>query len=67
MRLGEALRKERKVRGLSLRDLEALAGVPFPTIVRIERRRVKTPGFYIVAKIAKALGLSLDRLAELKA
>ena len=67
MKLGEALRKERQAHGLSLRDLEKLAGVPFPTIVRIERRRVKTPGFYIVAKIAKALGLSLDSLAKLNA
>ena len=51
----------------SLRGLEELAGVPYPTIARIEQRRVKTPGFYIVAKIAKALGVSLDRLARLKA
>ena len=66
MKLGEALRKEREARGLSLRDLQELAGVPFPTIGRIERGRTRTPGFYIVAKVAKALRMSLDRLAKVE-
>ena len=63
MKLHEAIAQRRQSRGISLRQLEEKAGVSNSLLSQIETWRVKEPGFRTVAKISKALGLSLKQLA----
>jgi transcriptional regulator with XRE-family HTH domain len=63
MRFGEAIRKERQARGLSLRDLQEATGLTYSVISKIERGRTE-PSFRSVSRIAKALRMSLDSLAK---
>jgi transcriptional regulator with XRE-family HTH domain len=57
--LGRRLRTRREQLGLSLRDLERLAGVDNGTIVRIEQGAFAAPRPDKLSRIADALGLSL--------
>jgi transcriptional regulator with XRE-family HTH domain len=66
MKLGEAIGKERKAQGFSLRDLEAISGIAYTLISKIERGRVAEPGFRVVSRLAKALRIGLDSLAKLE-
>lgn len=56
------LRVWREYRGLTGKELAALAGVPQSTISEIETRR-KPGSFDAMVKLARALKLSLDDLA----
>lgn len=64
MRLGELLALAREMKGWTIRDLEKRTGVSNALISQIEIGHVKEPGFHRIVRIARALGLSLDRLAE---
>jgi transcriptional regulator with XRE-family HTH domain len=64
MKLGEAIAYAREVKGMTLRQMEKQTGVSNAVISQIETGHVKEPGFWTVVKIAKALGLKLDRLAK---
>lgn len=64
MKLGELVGLARELKGWSLRDLEKKTGISNALLSQIETGHVKQPGFQTVAKIAKALGLSLNRLAN---
>lgn len=64
MKLGEAIALARSVKGWSLRELEKRTGVSNPYLSQIENGHIKDPSFFTVVKIAKALGLKLDRLAK---
>jgi HTH-type transcriptional regulator, competence development regulator len=64
MRLGKLLATMRNVEGLSLRDLERRTGISNALISQIETNHVKEPSWRNVVKIARALNLKLDRLAE---
>jgi transcriptional regulator with XRE-family HTH domain len=60
--LGEIMRRRRKERGLSQADLAASAGVHLRQIRRYERGG-QQPALAVGARIAAALGVSLDELA----
>ncbi|MGP2438146.1 helix-turn-helix domain-containing protein [Streptomyces sp. JW3] len=61
-RLGRLLREARG--GRSMPEIAAAAGVSAETLRKIETGRAPTPAFFTVAALARALGLSLDTLAQ---
>lgn len=65
--VGPKLKKAREQRAMTVSELEELTEVPARTIQDIEYGRTKQPGFDNVCKIARALNLSLDALADLPA
>lgn len=62
--LGELIGIARECKGWTLRELEKRTGVSNALISQIETGRVKDPGFGTIIKLADALGLKLDRVAE---
>ena len=62
--LGTIFRLERLARGLSQSQVSKMSGVPNSTYCRIEYGRGANPGFATIARIGKALNLSLDSLAK---
>ena len=63
MKLGELFAIARECKGWTLRDLERESGVSNALISQIELGRVKDPGFSTVVRLARCLGLSVDRCA----
>lgn len=63
MRLGELIAVARECRGLTLRGLEKKTGISNALLSQIETGKIKEPSWRNVVKIAKALGLKLDRIA----
>jgi transcriptional regulator with XRE-family HTH domain len=63
MKLHELIALSRELKGLTLRELEKQTGVSNAVLSQIETGKVQEPGFRNVVKIARALGISLDRLA----
>lgn len=61
--VGAQLAEERHSEGCSGGDLAARSGVSLDAIRSIESGRIASPGFLVVARLARALGLSLDDLA----
>jgi transcriptional regulator with XRE-family HTH domain len=55
----------RTKRGWDIQDLVKASGVSYQSLWRIERGQHKEPGVFTAAKIAKALGCSVDYLAGL--
>ena len=64
MRIGELIAVARECKGLTLRQLEAATGISNALLSQIETGKVREPSWRNVVKIAKALGLKLDRLAQ---
>lgn len=64
MRLGELFAVARECKGWTLRDLERRTGVSNALISQIETGKIKDPGFTTVVRLAEAMGLSIDRVAE---
>jgi transcriptional regulator with XRE-family HTH domain len=64
--LAKKIRELRIKKGLSQEKLARLADVSYNTIVKIESGESKNPTFQTMAGIAKALGVTLDALAENK-
>jgi transcriptional regulator with XRE-family HTH domain len=64
MSIAHILRQARTHRGLSLRDVEEISGVPNPTVSQVETGFIKNPSFEAVVRIARALGVKLSELAE---
>lgn len=62
--LSKRIRELRNKKGLSQEKLARLADVSYNTIVKIESGESKNPTFQTMAGIAKALEVSLDRLAD---
>lgn len=62
-RLGRLLREARG--GRSMTEVAASAGISAETLRKIETGRAPTPAFFTVAALARALGLSMDELAQL--
>jgi transcriptional regulator with XRE-family HTH domain len=60
--IGESIRKIRKKRNLTQDKLARLADIPYTSITKIETGVIKNPSIQTVAKIAKALNISLDEL-----
>jgi transcriptional regulator with XRE-family HTH domain len=61
---GERLRQLREARGWSQRELADRASVPYFTIYRCERGTHGEPRVSVAARLARALGVSLDVLAD---
>jgi len=60
---GERLKRIREKQGLSQQELSQKAAVPYETIYRVERGLHQEPRVSVAAKLARALGVSLDVLA----
>ena len=56
--------KLRKQKGWSQEKLAVESGISYNTIIKIERGGIKNPKIETVVKLAKALGVSLDRLVK---
>lgn len=64
MKLRDALTHARVSRGLTTRQLAARSGVTGSLVSQIETGRVSSPRFHTVVALARALKISLNRLAE---
>ncbi len=62
--IGSRIQKVRKQRGITQESLAEKAGVPYPTLIKIENGQVKNPTIKTVKKIAEALGVTIDYLTH---
>ena len=62
--LGQNIKKFRQKRKLTQDTLARLANIPYTSITKIETGVIKKPSVQAAAKIAKALGISIDELME---
>jgi transcriptional regulator with XRE-family HTH domain len=62
MQIGELVKGYRTGRGLTQHALAGHAGLRPETISRIERGKVDNPDTDTVAKLARALGVTIDEL-----
>ena len=62
--LGENIKKVRQKKKLTQDMLARIANIPYTSITKIETGVIKKPSVQAVAKIAKALGVSIDELME---
>ena len=60
--LGKKIKELRLKNNLSQDELARKADVPYTTLTKIEVSVIKKPSVFVVAKIAKALNISLDKL-----
>jgi transcriptional regulator with XRE-family HTH domain len=58
----ENLPKLRKKKGWSQEKLAREASISYNTLIKIERGGIKNPRLETLIKLAKALGVSLDKL-----
>ena len=63
-KLGKKIKKLRNDLGLSQDELARKADVPYTTLTKIETGVIKKPSVYVVAKIAKALNISIEELLK---
>ena len=62
--IGENIKKIRTKQGLSQDDLVRKAELKYSTLAKIEGDFVTKPGVQMIAKIAKALGVSIEDLLK---
>ena len=62
--IGENIKKHRSKTGLSQEDFAQKSGVKYTTLTKIESGVIKTPSVVIMAKIAKALDVSIEELIK---
>lgn len=60
--IGENIKKRRTKQGLSQENFAQKSGVKYTTLTKIESGVIKTPSVVIMAKIAKALGVTIEDL-----
>jgi len=60
--LGKKIKELRLKYHLSQDELARKADVPYTTLTKIETGVIKNPSVYVVAKIAKALNISIEEL-----
>ena len=60
---GRRVAKKREELGWTTQDLVEKTGLSYQSLWRIERGQHKEPGVFTAARIAKALGVSVDYLA----
>jgi transcriptional regulator with XRE-family HTH domain len=63
-RLGAELKRERHRKQIPVGALATEADIAVDTLRSIETGRIVSPSFFIVARLASRLGVSLDGLAE---
>ena len=61
-KLGKKIQKLRKEIGLSQDEFARKADIPYTTLTKIETGVIKKPSVFVVAKVAKALNISVDDL-----
>jgi transcriptional regulator with XRE-family HTH domain len=61
---GEKLKRMRRERGLTQRELSEMSGVAQSTIVHIERRQSEEPHPGTLRKLARALNVTIADLLE---
>ena len=64
MKLGALLALSRELKGWSQRKLAAESGVNHAIIAQMESGQIKQPSWWKVVRLARALGVNLDRIAE---
>ncbi len=62
--IGENIKKRRTKIGLSQENFAQKSGVKYTTLTKIESGVIKTPSVVIMAKIAKALDVSIEDLIK---
>jgi len=62
--IGENIKRLRNKQGLSQDDLARKAELKYSTLAKIEGDFVTKPGVQMIAKIAKALGVSMEDLLK---
>jgi len=62
--IGENIKKRRTKLGLSQEDFAQKSGVKYTTLTKIESGVIKTPSVVIMAKIAKALDVTIEELIK---
>ena len=62
--LGKNIKKIRQKRKLTQDKLARLADVPYTSLTKIETAVIKRPSVQVVAKIAKALNITIDELVR---
>ena len=60
--IDENIKKYRNKQGLSQEDFAKKSGVKYTTLTKIESNVIKKPSVLIMAKIAKALDISIENL-----
>lgn len=63
--LGKKIKELRLKKNLSQDELARKADVPYTTLTKIEIGVIKKPSVFVIAKIAKALDISLDQLIKI--
>ena len=56
------LKKLRSKKGWSQEKLARESGISYQTLIKIEQGRIKNPKIETTIKLAKALGVSIDKL-----
>ncbi|KKU76576.1 MAG: Helix-turn-helix domain protein [Parcubacteria group bacterium GW2011_GWA2_47_64] len=62
--IGENIKKRRTKLGLSQEDFAQKSGVKYTTLTKIETGVIKKPSVLLMARIAKALGVSIEDLLK---
>ena len=62
--IGENIKRLRTKQGISQDDLARKAELKYSTLAKIEGAFVTKPGVQMIAKIAKALGVSMEDLLK---
>jgi len=62
--IGENIKKYRNKQGLTQEDFAKKSGVKYTTLTKIESNVIKKPSVLIMAKLAKALGVSIEELIK---
>ena len=62
--IGESIKKYRNKLGMTQDDLVRKSGVKRTTFTKIEGDFVQKPSVQVIAKIAKALGVSIEELIK---
>ena len=62
--IGENIKKIRAKQGITQDDLTKKTGIKYSTLAKIEDDFVTKPGVQMIAKIAKALGVSMEDLLK---
>lgn len=62
--IGENIKKYRGKLGLSQEDFAKKSGVKYTTLTKIESNVIKKPSVLIMAKLAKALGVTIEDLIK---
>jgi transcriptional regulator with XRE-family HTH domain len=62
--IGDNIKKFRKKKGSTQDELARKAYIPYTTLTKLEPNVIKRPSIQTVAKIAKALDLSIEELIK---